>query len=336
MLDLESIKNSADLLAICGHDTQLKRVAATGGGEYAGACPFCGGQDRFRVNPYASPGRWLCRNCTGGKWQDVIAYIARRDNLDPKKYQDLQEICKRAGGGDLPTTRAPRITPARPAYESPGDQWQAAAQEVITQCQGQLWQNEGAKALEYLKKRGFSEKTINKFNLGYSTGKNIAGLWVARGVVIPCSVKGRVWYLKIRLPAAEGGQKYTAVKGSKPSAIFNADKLFGSDIALFCEGEFDCMIAYQELFDVIPVATLGSATNTPDLATWGAYLRPIKTIYSAYDHDKAGETGAARIMDLAGDRVKLAPLPEGYKDINDYYSAGGDLWQWIKPYISGI
>ena len=62
MLDLDSIKSKADLLAICGHDTQLKRVAATGGGEYAGASPFCGGVDRFRVNPYANPGRWLCRN----------------------------------------------------------------------------------------------------------------------------------------------------------------------------------------------------------------------------------------------------------------------------------
>jgi len=336
MLDLDSIKNKADLLTICGHDTQLKRVAATGGGEYAGACPFCGGKDRFRVNPFANPGRWLCRNCTGGKWQDVIAYIARRDNLDPQKYGDLQEICKRATGGELPTTRAPRIVPIQPAYESPGDQWQAAANEVIEHCSKLLWQTEGVKALEYLKQRGFTEKTIKRFSLGYSTGQNIAGLWVARGIVIPCSVLGRAWYLKIRLPAANGGQKYTGVKGSKPAAIFNGDSLYGSEIALFCEGEFDCMIAHQELNDVIPAATLGSATNTPDLATWGAVIRPIKTILSAYDHDKAGESGAARLMDLAGDRVQLAPIPEDYKDINDYYSAGGDLWQWIKPYISGI
>jgi len=196
-----------------------------------------------------------------------------------------------------------------------------------------MWQPAGANALNYLKRRGFSEKTISKFNVGYSTGQNIAGLWVARGIVIPCSVLGRVWYLKIRLPATEGGQKYTSVKGSKPAAIFNGDFLYGNDIVLFCEGEFDCMIANQELKDVIAAATLGGATNTPDLATWGAVIRPIKTILSAYDHDKAGESGAARLMDLAGDRVKLAPLPEGYKDINDYYSAGGDLWQWIKPYL---
>ena len=270
MLDLDSVKNQADLLTICGHDTQLKKVATTGGGEYAGACPFCGGVDRFRVNPYANPGRWLCRNCTGGKWQDVIAYIARRDNLDPKKYQDLQEICKRAAGGTLPATSAPRSAYIRPAYESPGDQWQAAAQAIVERCQAQLWGTEGARALNYLKARGLSEETIKRFNLGYSTGQNIAGAWVARGAVIPCIVKGVVWYLKIRLPAAEGGQKYTLVKGSKPAAIFNGDFLYGNDIVIFCEGEFDCMIAHQELKDVVAAATLGSSTNTPDLATWGA------------------------------------------------------------------
>lgn len=329
MLDVECIKRAADLLTICGQDTTLKRVASTGGGEYAGACPFCGGKDRFRVEPAA--GRWLCRNCTGGKWQDVIAYIARRDNLDIKK--DFQEICKRASGGELPTAHGPRVDPVRPAYDPPPEAWQAAARVVIDKTRAALCQPVGQKALEYLKGRGLTEKTINYFNLGYSTGQEIEGLWIPAGVVIPAVINKVVWYVKIRLPAKPGGQKYTGVKGSRPAAIYNGDNLEGADSALFCEGEFDCMIAYQELNDVIPAATMGSATNTPDLATWGPYLLPLKTIYSAYDHDKAGDSGAARLMELAGERVQLAPLPEGVKDINDYFKAGGDLWQWIRPYL---
>jgi len=334
MIDIEGVKQQANLLAICNQDTTLKRVASTGGGEYAGPCPFCGGVDRFRVNPYANPGRWLCRSCTDGKWQDVLDYIARRDHLDPKKHTDLQEICKIATGGTLPTTTTARVEPVRPAYDPPSATWQSAAAEIIDHCKGLLWQQEGAKALNYLKSRGLLEKTIQTFNLGYSTGINVKELWIPRGIVIPCQVRGVVWYLKIRLPAIEGGQKYTCVKGSRPAAIYNGDRLVGSEIALFCEGEFDCMIAHQELNDVIASATLGSATNTPDLATWGSYLRPLKTIYSAYDHDKAGETGAARLMDLARDRVKLAPIPDGYKDINEFYSGGGDMWNWIKKYIT--
>ena len=69
-----------------------------------GPCPVCGGRDRFRVQPGA--GRWLCRQCTGGKWRDVIAYIAQRDNLDAGHAAGLAEICKRITGGDLPNRPA--------------------------------------------------------------------------------------------------------------------------------------------------------------------------------------------------------------------------------------
>ena len=36
MIDLDSVKQRADLLAIIGRDTLLKHVASTNGGEYAG------------------------------------------------------------------------------------------------------------------------------------------------------------------------------------------------------------------------------------------------------------------------------------------------------------
>ena len=51
MMDIEQIKHSTNILQIIGMDTQLKKVATTGGGEFAGPCPFCGGTDRFRVQP---------------------------------------------------------------------------------------------------------------------------------------------------------------------------------------------------------------------------------------------------------------------------------------------
>ena len=49
MIDATRVKEKIDLLAIIQQDTQLKKVANTNGSEYAGPCPFCGGQDRFRV-----------------------------------------------------------------------------------------------------------------------------------------------------------------------------------------------------------------------------------------------------------------------------------------------
>lgn len=55
----------------------LKRQATTNGGEYAGACFFCGGNDRFRVWP--ETGRYWCRGC--GKAGDSIQYLRERRGL---------------------------------------------------------------------------------------------------------------------------------------------------------------------------------------------------------------------------------------------------------------
>ena len=196
-----------------------------------------------------------------------------------------------------------------------------------------MWSASGKKALEYLKGRGLAEKTIEKFNLGYSGNYyQDKKLFVPRGILIPCVVAGEVWYLKLRLAALPGGQKYTQVEGSRPKAIYNADALAGANMALFCEGEFDCMIATQEFGEVMPTVTLGSATNLPDLATWGPYLLPLRRVLITYDDDQAGDKGASTLAKLLGKRVKLAPLPRGTKDMNDFFLSGSDVLAWIAGY----
>jgi len=359
-IDLESVKLRADLLAICSRDTQLKKHANTAGGEWSGPCPFCGGKDRFYVQPYAKPfPRWACRQCTPGG-DSVIGYIARRDNLDPEKKEDLAEICRRAAGGDLPTTSGHRPGPApQPAYSAPPEDWQAAARAAIVECEAALWRPKCKSVLDYLHRRGLQDETIRRFGLGYNTtgkpdqyGREIAGIYIPRGITIPCIVAGQVWYLKIRLmpgvpckcqkcnrvipgpgecPSCKESNKYRGVKGNRTAAIYNADSLTRASMAVFCEGEFDCMLASQEFGDIIPAVTLGSSTNRPDLAIWGAYLLPLRLIMAAYDNDQAGEVGAVSLADISN-RVRLAPLPEGVKDITDYHLAGGDLLTWITDY----
>jgi len=346
MIDIETVIKQADLLAICGQYVELKKVATTGGGEYAGACPFCGGKDRFRVQPYAQPRPvWFCRNCTGALWDTVIGFIAKRDYLDTHKRADLEEICKRAIGGEVPTTATrikPIPKPPQAADKPPGDDWQAAARQVVAACGVYLWTPGGAKALEYLHWRGLTDETIKRARLGFVPGvsyENIAGLGVPPGILIPCEVGGRLWYLKSRIPKelikkeVDPWPKYKSVTGSKLKAIYNGDALRG-DKALFCEGEFDCLLANQELGQDIPAVTLGAAGNIPDVATWGGYLLPLKIALIAYDLDNAGDKGSQAVYNLLGHRSKLALLPAGdWKDITDYYKAGGNLGDWINQYI---
>jgi len=82
--EIEQLKTRVDLLALCG--SELTRVANTNGGEYAGPCPFCGGEDRFHLQPYTESGsRWFCRQCTGdpqvGYWRDIFDFVMRRDGI---------------------------------------------------------------------------------------------------------------------------------------------------------------------------------------------------------------------------------------------------------------
>jgi DNA primase len=359
MIDLSALKQQVDLLALAERSTTLRRVASSGGGEWAGPCPFCGGQDRFRVQPHRPDGgRWLCRQCTDGKWQDAIAFGQRLWPGLP-----FPQVCELLAGGQPPTTRDahPVTAPENPAYRPPAEDWQASALQAVEICQGQLWEPVGEPARAYLHTRALQDETLRYWRLGYSPGVRLgqagkAGLWVPRGVLIPCLALDQIWYLKVALlpgerlrcekcrqpalarqPCPQCGalNKYRGVKGNRPAAIFGADDLVGVDLALFVEGEFDAMLAWQELRDVISVCTLGSATNQPDLATWGPYMAPLRLVLAAYDADEAGQRGA-RALQALSERVRLVSLPSGEpstagaKDITDFVLQGGELWPWLK------
>jgi DNA primase len=394
MIDVQALKTQVNLLELASRATALRRVASSGGGEWAGPCPFCGGRDRFHVQPYyPGGGRWLCRGCTQGAWRDAIAYGQRL-------YPGLgfQEVCQRLGEGQQINAYS-RSTPVRPvpqhpAYHPPAAAWQDAARQAVQTCERLLWGGEGGLALNYLRRRGLRDDTIRYWRLGFSPGMKlnplvphpsaqktsdfpspasgrgeVAGLYrqgegsggvgdlyLPRGVLIPCLALGEVWYLKIALlpgervkcqgcgeitparqPCPKCGtiNKYRGVKGNRTGAIFGADELRGAGLALFVEGEFDAMLAWQALNDVIAVCTLGAASNRPDLATWGPYLLPLERILALYDADRAGQAGLQALQELS-ERVEAVQLPAGAKDVNDYLLQGGDLWLWLKGVVEEL
>jgi len=214
----------------------------------------------------------------------------------------------------------------------PPAEWQELAGQVIRDCEARLWQPEGARALAWLReKRGLKDTTIQRFHLGYNPeGQKINGkYWLDRGITVPCVVGGPIWYVKVRLPAKPGELKYRCLTGSKPAALFNAADLAGAPVALLVEGEFDTMLAWQEFRDILPTATLGSATNVPDLATWGRYfLGPEKTLILP-DNDEAGWKATETLCQLARFPI-IVSLPDGCgcKDLTDFYLTGGDLSAW--------
>src|SRR3954467_10838503 len=92
-------RGQVDLLDLIGRDTRLKKIAGTRGGEYAGPCPSCGGDDRFRVQP--AQGLWWCRSCRD-HWSDAIDYVRWRSGCS------FVEACHELGVS-LPDRPAPAL-----------------------------------------------------------------------------------------------------------------------------------------------------------------------------------------------------------------------------------
>jgi putative DNA primase/helicase len=111
----------------------LKRVAQ---GEFVGACPRCGGRDRFSVNVHKQV--FNCRGC--GKGGDVIAFVQLAAGVD------FLEACRELAG------ERPRAAPQRPAERPVAAQDNDAAKTAMAL---RLWKDahpiEGTLAETYLR-----------------------------------------------------------------------------------------------------------------------------------------------------------------------------------------
>lgn len=342
-IDTTALLASVDLLAEIQADTPLKKVATTNGGEWAGPCPGCGGRDRFRVWPTPREGRpgYWCRDC--GKKGDALRY-----RIDFHGDTFPQAVAYYGGDGHAlpghrPTAPRPAARPApAPDADMPGPAWQAKATAFVAEAQAALWGDTGTKARAYLHGRGLTDETIAAAQLGYCPGDANGGdqryepgqpwglaadkrIWLPRGVVIPATAAGAVWYIKIRRPAAD--PKYVHVAGGKPS-LYLADKAQGKPDAFAAEGEFDALLLWQNVKDTADVFTLGSASGRLG-GRWATYLLDTRRFWIATDTDEAGDKAAKEWLALVGAKGQRVLPPGGQgKDITDAWQAGQDLRAW--------
>ncbi|MBM3153536.1 MAG: hypothetical protein FJZ96_15240 [Chloroflexi bacterium] len=348
---------SADLLQLAGQYTRLKHIASSGGGEWAGPCPIPGcrcHRDGFRVQPGQK--RWLCRNCTDGKWQDAIALVMRLESLP------FGEAVQRLAGSFSPNAAVQPVPPSEPISVPPSTTWQKRSQEVIHRAQELLWGQAGAQPipwdvpdpqsgiakpaslspLNWLRGRGLRDETIRKFKLGWiprdtrddARHWGMAGkpLFLSQGITIPGMVGETCWYLKVRRP--RGKPKYLHLRGSRP-ALFMANDLASHMSIVFCEGEFDAMLLAQEAGDLAGIATFGSASQHLDVAAWGWYLLHARRFLIAYDVDGKSENGIQGLLTLRhAVRATIPQLQPEDKDFTDFHKSGGDLRHWLSFWLA--
>lgn len=333
-----------DLLGdVLARDTVLRRV--TKKGEYVGACPWCGGDDRFHVWTGEEPQRYWCRGCE--RKGNAIDYLMHHDGLAFREaFSYLQELAEGRPPADR-TQRADRGIP-------PPSAWQQRAGILLKGWQEALRGDEGEKARTWLHQRGLTDATLRYWGVGFNpaptqnergdlwgmqpdTAGNIPAVFIAHGIALPWwDGTHNIWGLRIRTSSNAPGGKYRFISGSHPFLFGAGTRAWIEqptiDALVLTEGEFDCMLAWQEAGDLATFATLGSAAigqiDTPALLQ----LLRARYIITAFDTDQAGRNGSAQIASQIAGRIAHQSAPPAH-DLTDYHRTGGNLRAWIGATI---
>jgi hypothetical protein len=130
-----------DILQLASRYVQLKRVTAS---DYAGACPVCGGTDRFGVNTRKQV--FNCRGC--GAKGDVIALVRHVEGLP---FREAVEHLT----GEQPVPSKPRPCPEEAPKRQPEDDANQHVLRVaahIVGGRGPVWDSPGKEYLSVARK----------------------------------------------------------------------------------------------------------------------------------------------------------------------------------------
>lgn len=335
----------------------VKKVASTNGGEWAGACPGCGGTDRFRIWPeqnHEKGGAYWCRGCE--KAGDSIQFLRDFRGMDYR--QACTELDRPVGEGSRipgPVTPRPKPSrkqrPARPASSPDGvDErlWRTKAEKLVGWAHDHLMKNE--KQLAWLEARGIHKRAAKDHLLGWNPGENgrpavfrpraswglppkmrngkRKRLWIPRGFVIPAlSIDGRLMRVRIRRIdedlSERFDQRYVVVEGSSMGAM-----VLGADRQAFVvvEAELDAVAVFASAGELAGAVAVGSSSTKPD-STADELLDSSQAVLVALDFDAAG-AGAWPWWQRTYRQAVRWPAPAG-KDPGEAFAAGVNLYDWV-------
>ncbi|MCZ2127425.1 MAG: hypothetical protein LC099_06575 [Anaerolineales bacterium] len=271
-MDAKQINQTTDLLDFVGYE--LRKA----GGYHVGACPFCGGRDRFTVKHTAGGDRWHCRICGDGKYHTVIDYVMRRDNCDFKAALiTLGGAIQRRERAEVPIGTVAKHAPK--PLQMPDDQWQADAWREVDAASDALHQPQGQAARAWLLERGISRAMWDLYQLGFMVYSPKDKPTVKIPVItIPwydMDASGEaVMAVKYRVLRKDSKLRYFSKAGSKYDFPFGLFDAMPFDTLIFVEGELNCISARQCEPRGLSVLSFGSEG--------GGDNRALKAIASRY------------------------------------------------------
>jgi DNA primase len=313
------VKSKLSVVDVVGESVTLKKAGTT----YKGLCPFHGEKTpSFVVTPARET--WHCFGC--GRGGDIFSFVMERDSLTfPEALRTLAgkagvEIDERTKREDARRARLRGVLDTAIAFYH----------AVLTNSKA------GEPALAYLRGRGFTDQTIETFQLGWAPagwdhmarqlqakrdirpeelievglaspsqrGRGPIDKFRARVLFPIRDANGHAVGLGGRLLEGEG-PKYLNSPATplfdKSRTLYLIDRAKGpirrGEQAVIVEGYTDALMAHQAGFDNV-VASLGTALTPNQI---GLLTRYAKRIALAYDVDPAGENaGTLGVTALTG------------------------------------
>jgi DNA primase len=332
--------SSINLVEYIGKDVPLKRVANTGGGEWHGPCPFCGGHDRFVVQPFKSNGgRFWCRRCNASG--DIITYIEKCRGLNFTEACDYLQLHRdwkpsasvqaplqdQAGSLLMPLGTVPALSDVA---------WQTAAKAFCRSAIYSLLSAEGRVAREFLYMRGFTDETIRHAYLGYNPRFHEAhwgdtDVKLSTGIVIPWYIQGNIWRVKLRRLGNEKPKYIQAAGGA--NGLYLADDIRAETEIVLTEGELDALSIRQVVAADKPthIAVSTGSKNGAQRAYWLLQVSRAKRVLLAFDNDEGGDEAAAwwkTCLDkMAVENHRLRPVQ---KDVNEMLMLNQNISAWLS------
>lgn len=296
------------------------------GTEIKAECPYRelheAGEDKtpsLTVN--LSKGVYFCQTCRSkGNAHTLYKNIYKKSN--EQAWFDL--------GDALKIERPESTKPARPEIDT----------DLIYKYHKDLMELTGPIRKILRTKRGFTDETLNRFQLGWDGERVTIPIYDEFNNVV--NFRKYKWnsdndQYKLINYQDEYGNTYGEVR------IFGIENLINEDLGfvVWTEGETDRMIAEQYGF---PAAcpTSGAGSWKPE---WLRYFRSKERVYLAQDNDDAGRTATKKLaekMNKATD-VYIITWPEGFPekgDITDFFvkskMSAGDFQQLLDSAVKYV
>lgn len=328
-------------------DVVSRRVPLTKKGlNYWGCCPFHNEKTpSFSVNE--DKGFYHCFGC--GKHGDIFSFVMETDHLD--FMAAMQELANMAG------LKMPERNPRPAEIINRENSYFQICDAAASVYQEKLFTDEGSQALEYVRRRGFSDDMIKKYRIGYAPKKNfIANKFVNEKqenlIATGLCRRGEFGLYdffrdKLMFPIFNPRGQIVAfsgrsLDGSEPKYIntsdteifhkrktvfglnFARDAIYRANRSIVVEGQIDA-IKMQENGFPETVAPLGTALTEDHIAI---LCKSNRNITFCFDGDNAGQKAAARacgiVMPFLRDNsdVKFAFVTGG-KDPDEILKSGG-------------